>query len=78
VCTKNLVYIWYSIGSRAGVWGGSQIGGRQEGLHLLCLRQSLGVTPKWLPFVGQKVAIFVGRTMRFLREKTQFESALYH
>jgi len=35
VCTKNLVYIWYSIGSRAGVWGGSQIGGRQEGLHLL-------------------------------------------
>jgi len=52
-------------------WG-SQIGGRQEGLHLLkipvCLRQALGVTQKWLPFLGQKVAIPVGQTMRFFRE----------
>ena len=31
----------------------------------VCLRQSLGVTEKWLPFEGQKVAIFVGRTTRF-------------
>jgi len=53
--------------------GGSQIGGRQEVFNCLntkvCLRQSLVVTQKWLPFVGQKVAIFVGRTMRFFREK---------
>jgi len=33
-----------------------------------CLRQSLCVTHKRLLFVGQKVAIFVGRTMRFYRE----------
>jgi len=38
----------------------------------------LGVTQNWLPLVGQKVAIFVGRTMRFFREKPLFESALYH
>jgi len=43
----------------------------------VCLRQSLGVTQKWSPLVGQKVAIFVGRTTRFFREK-QFECALYH
>jgi len=36
----------------------------------VCLRQSLGVTQKWLPFVGQKVTTFVGRTMRFFGEKT--------
>jgi len=38
--------------------------------HLLntkgCLRQSLCVTQKRLPFVCQKVAVFVGRTMLFL------------
>jgi len=28
----------------------------------------LGTTQNWLPFVGQKVAIFVARTMRFFRE----------
>ena len=46
-------------------------GGRQEFLHLNtkgCLRQSLCVTQKRLPFVGQRVAIFVGPTMRFFRE----------
>ena len=63
----------YSGGSKPDVWGGSQIGGRQEGFTCLntkvCLRQSLGVTQKWLPFVGQKVAILVGRTMRIFREK---------
>ena len=52
---------------------GSQIGGRQEGFTCLntkvCPRQSLGVTQKWSPLVGQKVAIFVGRTMLFFREK---------
>jgi len=56
---------------QAFVGGGSQIGeARQKDLRLLKkhLRQSLGVTQKWLPFVGQKVAIFVGRTMRFFRE----------
>jgi len=54
--------------------GGSQIGGRQEGFTCLntrvCLRKSLGVTQKCLPFVGQKVAIFVSKTMLFFREKT--------
>jgi len=44
----------------------------------VCLRQSLGVTQTWLPFESQKVAIFVGRTMRFFREKPQFECALNH
>ena len=44
----------------------------------VCLGQMLGATQKWLPFVGQKVAIFVGRTMQFFRDKPQFESALYH
>jgi len=33
-----------------------------------CLRQSLCVTEKRLSFVGQKVAIFVGRTIPFSRE----------
>ena len=44
----------------------------------VCLRQSSGITQKWSHFVSQKVAIFVGRTMRFFREKLQFESAVYH
>ena len=44
----------------------------------VCRRQSLGVTQKWLPFVDQKVTIFVGRTMRYFEEKPQFESTLYH
>jgi len=52
--------------------GGSQIEGRQKGLHLLntegCLQKSLCVTHKRLLFGGQKVAIFVGRTTRFFRE----------
>jgi len=34
----------------------------------VCLRQSLGAIQKWLPFVGQKVSIFVGRTTGFFRE----------
>jgi len=59
-------------GSRPGVWGGSQIGGEPKCLHLLntkgCLRQSLCVTQKRLSFVGQKVAVFVGRTMLFFKE----------
>jgi len=39
----------------------------------------LGITQKWLPFVGQKVPLIcVGRTMRFFREKPQFESASYY
>ena len=42
----------------------------------VCLRQLLDVTLKWLPFVGQKVAVFVGRTMRFFREKNSLK-ALY-
>jgi len=33
-----------------------------------CMRQSLCVTQRRLSFVGQKVAIFVGRTMLFFRE----------
>ena len=32
------------------------------------LRQSLGITQKWLPFVGHKVAIFVGRAIRVFGE----------
>jgi len=62
--------------------GAVKLGGAKKVFTCLntkvCLRQSLGVTPKWLPFVGQKVAVFVGFTMRFFREKSQFESALYH
>ena len=60
--------------------GGSEIGGHQEGFTCLntkvCLPQSLGVTQKWLPFVGQKVAIFVGRTMRFFREKAVWKGLI--
>ena len=52
--------------------GGSEIGGDKKVFTCLnikgCLRQLLGVTQKWLPFVGQNVAIFVGRTMQFFRE----------
>jgi len=33
-----------------------------------CLRQSLCVPQKSLSFAGQKVAIFVGRIMLFVRE----------
>jgi len=61
-------------GSRLGVWGGAvKLGGAKKVFTCLntkvCLRQSLGVTQKWLPFVGQKVAIFVGRTMGFFQGK---------
>jgi len=42
-----------------------------------CLEKSLGTTQKWLPFVGHKVVIFIGRTKRFFREQPQFERALY-
>jgi len=38
-----------------------------KGIYLLKYQrlsgQSLGITQKWLPFVGQIVATFVGRTM---------------
>jgi len=51
--------------------GGSQIWGRQEGLHLHKY-QSLSATivgchTKVVTFCRPKVAIFVGRTMRFFR-----------
>jgi len=52
-------------------FGGKSNRGRQKVFSCLntkgCLRQSLGFTQKWLLFVGQKVATFVGRTMRFFR-----------
>jgi len=59
-------------------FGGSQIGGRQKGLHL---RKRLSATivgsrTKVVTFCRPKMAIFVGRTMRFFKKKTQFESAL--
>ena len=52
--------------------GAVKVGGAKNVFTCLstkgCLRQSLCVTHKRLLFVGQKVAIFVGRTMRFFRE----------
>ena len=67
--------------SRPSVWGEAvKQGGAEKVFTCLntkvCLRQSLGVTQKWLPIVGQKVAIFVGPTMRCFREKQQL-NALY-
>jgi len=51
-------------------FGGQSNSGRQKVFTCLntkgCLRQSPGVTQKL--FVGQKVAIFAGRTMLFFRE----------
>jgi len=56
-------------GSRPGVWGGSQIGGRQNVFTCLntkrYLRQSLCVTQKRLSFVGQKVAILLVKLCYF-------------
>jgi len=53
-------------GSRPGVWGAVKLGRAKNVFTCLntkgCLRQ------KRLSFVGQKVAIFVGRTMLFFRE----------
>ena len=44
--------------SKPSVWGGAvKLGGAKVFTCLntkVCLRQSLGVTQKWLPFVGQK------------------------
>jgi len=59
--------------SRPGVCGGRKSNrGAKKVFACLntkgSLQQSLGVTQKWLSFVGQKVAIFVGRTMQFFRE----------
>jgi len=51
--------------SKPDSWGGQSNWGRQKCLHL---QQSLCVTQKRLSFVGQKVAICVGRTMLFFRE----------
>ena len=67
-------YIEASGRSRPGVWGGwaVKLGGGKNVFTCLntkgCLRQSLCVTQKRLSFVGQKVAIFVCRTMLFFRE----------
>jgi len=67
-------------GSRPGVWGEVKFGGAKNVFTCLntkgCLRQSLCVTQKRLSFVGQKMAVFVGRTMLFFREQPQFESGL--
>jgi len=41
------------------------------------LRQSLGITQKWLPSVGQENGYFVDRTMRFFRESPDFTIAFY-
>ena len=47
-----------SVGSRPGVWGEHSNRERQKVFICIntkgCLRQSLGVTQMWLPFVGQK------------------------
>jgi len=71
-CNPPWLVVTGSGGSRPGVWGGQSNWGAPKCLHLLntkgCLRQSLCVTHKRLSFVGQKVAIFVGRTMLFFRE----------
>ena len=69
--TKNDA-VGISGGSRSGVWGVAVKLGAPKCLHLLyakgCLRQSLCVTQKRSSFVGQKVAVFVGRTMLFFKE----------
>ena len=59
-------------------FGGSQIGGRQNGLHLgkRLSATIVGCRTKVVTFCRPKMAIFVGRTMRFFKKKTQFESAL--
>jgi len=53
-------------------FGGQSNWAAPKCLHLLntkgCLRKSLCVTQKRLSFVGQKVAVFVGRTMLFFKE----------
>jgi len=68
---NSVCVVVVSGGSRPGIWGRSQIGGRGKVFTCLntkgCLRQPLSVTQKWLPFVGQKVAVFVGRTRQFFR-----------
>jgi len=61
----------FSGGSRQGVWGAKKRCAKKVFACLntrVCMRQSSGVTQMWLPFVDQKVAIFLGRTMRFFRE----------
>jgi len=73
------LWVRLSDGSKPGV---CQVRGRQKVFVCLntqgCLRQSLGITRKWLPVIGQESSIFVGRTMRSFRKRTQFVSALYH
>jgi len=58
-------------GSRPGVWGCSQIGGRQKVFTCVstkgCLRQSLCVTHKRLLFVGQKWLLLLVEICDFSR-----------
>ena len=71
--TSNKYEVLHSVADPDLAFGGAvKLGGAKNVFTCLnakgCLGQSLCVTQKRLSFVGEKVAVFVGRTMRFFRE----------
>jgi len=66
-------------GSRPGVWRGqSNWGAPSRSKYQSGSATIVECHTKVVNFGRQKVAIFVGLTMRFFREKPQFERVLYY